>query len=685
MPMNKTLKTASAQLSFTSDNTPLSLQFDDIYFAVQDGLAESRYVFLQGNNLLQRWRQHTQPYFVIAESGFGSGLNFFACVQLFREFRQQNPEHQLTRLYFLTFEKYPFTVEQLQHAHRTLPEFAELSQRLCRHYPFALNGCHRLHFDETVLDLWFGDIRENLPLLGDYMQQKIDAWFLDGFAPSKNPQMWNDELYQAMFRYSKPNATFATFTAASAVRKGLQAAGFTVAKQKGFGHKREMLCGYKPPNEASTMQTIATQTPWYRAQSAVGEVRDVAIVGGGVASLFTALSCLKRGLNVTLYCEDPQPALNASGNKQGALYPQLSDDDLRNSRFYAHAFGYALQQIQDFIEQGVAFESGWQGVVICAYNCKVKQKLAQVAAQQWDENLFRLCDQTELSQLSGIELPCDGAFIAKGGWLAPQQLVQNGFAYLQHFNGQKCGLTIRFNQAITGLTQLENGWQLSNRQGETFQHDMVILANGHQLTQFQQTERLPLYPVRGQVSQIPTGTQLRQLKTVLCYDGYLTPVNQQQQSHCIGASHVRNCADRTFSLAEQQQNIEKIQHNLASCDWLNDVNCSDNQARIGVRCSTRERLPIMGCVPHFAQTAEQYRNLFNLRRRRQAIAPAPVYPNLYLIGALGSRGLTSSPLLAETLVCQILGEPLPLGEDLLHALNPNRTWIRKLLKGTALG
>lgn len=668
------IKIKTPEIKWLECRTPTSLQFDDIYFSVQDGLAESRYVFLQGNNLPQRWLQHTEPHFVIAESGFGTGLNFFACVQLFREFRRQNPEHSLKRLYFISFEKYPLSVPQLQQAHRTYPEFSALSARLCHHYPFALTGCHRVHFDETALDLWFGDIQHNLPQLGDYMRQKVDAWFLDGFAPSKNPEMWNEALYQAMARYSKPNATFATFTAASAVRKGLQAAGFEVNKRYGFAHKREMLCGVKIAEAAQ-----AAHTPWYQSQSAVGKLDEVAIVGGGVASLFTALACLKRGLQVTLYCEDPQPALNASGNKQGALYPQLSDDDLRNSRFYAYAFGYALQQIQDFIDQGVAFESGWQGVAICAYNCKVKQKLEHIATQQWDASLFRLCDQVELSRLSGVELHCDGAFIAKGGWLAPQQLVQNGFAYLQ-----KCGLKLRFNQSINDLQPIENGWRLTNRQGESFTHQAVILANGHQLIDFQQTEKLPLYPVRGQVSQIPSGEQLSRLKAVLCYDGYLTPADQAATNHCIGASHVRNSADRTFSLAEQQQNGEKIRHNLSGCDWLQEIDLSDNQARIGVRCSTRERLPIMGNVPHFEQIAAQYHNLFNLRRRRQPIPPAACYPNLYLLGALGSRGLTSAPLLAESLVCQILGEPLPLSEDLVHALNPNRTWVRKALKGTPL-
>ncbi|SMB86983.1 tRNA 5-methylaminomethyl-2-thiouridine biosynthesis bifunctional protein [Pasteurella testudinis DSM 23072] len=672
--MTSKLTTETAKLDFALDNTPISLQFDDIYFSMQDGAAESRYVFLQGNRLEQRWQQHAQPHFVIAESGFGTGLNFFVCMQTFRQFRTQNPQHPLKRLYFISFEKYPLSRSQLHQTHARYPEFSAFSQRLQQHYPFRLQGCQRLHFDETALDLWFGDIHDNLPQLGDAMLQKIDAWFLDGFAPSKNPQMWSSDLYHAMFRYSKSGATFATFTAASAVRKGLQAAGFVVEKQKGFARKREMLMGYKAQTAA-----LAPLTPWYWTQSAVGAVKEVAIVGGGVASLFTALSCLKRGLKVTLYCEDPAPAMNASGNKQGALYPQLSDDDQRNSRFYAHAFGYALQQLQDFEQQGIAFESGWQGVAICAYNCKVKQKLTRIAEQHWGDDLFRLCDQTELSRLSGIELNCDGAFIEKGGWLAPQQLVQNGFAHLQ-----KCGLDIRFRQSITQLIRQNTHWLLINAQEESFAHEVVILANGHQITQFEQTQNLPLYPVRGQVSQIPTGEHLKQLKSVLCYDGYLTPVDQAQQSHCIGASHVRNSADRTFSPVEQQQNADKIRQNLDGCNWLQEIDSRDNLARIGVRCSTRERLPLMGAVPDFHQTAAVYRNLFNLRRRRQPIANAPCYPNLYLIAALGSRGLTSAPLLAESLVCQILGEPIPLAEDILQALSPNRTWIRKLLKGTPL-
>ena len=170
---------------------------------------------------------------------------------------------------------------------------------------------------------------------------------------------------------------------------------------------------------------------------------------------------------------------------------------------------------------------------------------------------------------------------------------------------------------------------------------------------------------------------------MVCYDGYLTPVDYAQTTHCIGASHIRDCDDRQFSDVEQQENQHKIQKNLG-LDWTQDVNTGNNLARVGVRCAVRDRIPMVGNVPNFSAQAEQYKNLFNLRRRKQPIPLAANYKNLYLIAALGSRGLTSAPLLGETLASLIYGEPLPLSEDILHALSANRSWMRKLLKGTAV-
>ena len=659
-----------AKIHFNQENTPVSDKFDDVYFSNQDGLAETHYVFLEGNQLWEHWVNYQEAHFVIAETGFGTGLNFFAVTTLFREFRQKHPDSPLKRLYFTSFEKYPLPLDALQQAHLAYPKFSHLAQHLQQYWLNPIQGCYRFHFDETSLDLWFGDVAENLPQLGDYMNSKIDAWFLDGFAPSKNPDMWNEQLYQQMFRFTKPQGTFATFTAASAVRKGLENAGFNIKKRKGFGKKRECLSGQKTQEKPT-----ALSAPWFHSQPANLNKQDIAIIGGGIASLCTAISLVKRGAKITIYCEAEQTALNASGNKQGAFYPQLSDDNERNIRFYIHAFAYGHQFLQWAIQQQIEFEHEFCGVALCAYNEKAESKLNKIAKLNLPSDLYQSLNQTELSEKVGLPLPFGGGFIPQGAWLAPRQLVQHTFAFLE-----KQGIQIKTLQKVTALSQTENGWQITTAENKTFCHEVVVLANGHKLTEFEQTQKLPLYPVRGQVSQIPTSEKLLKLKTVLCYDGYLTPVDQAKTSHCIGASHVRDNATREFSLTEQQENQQKIQQNIPE-EWTKEVDTSGNLARIGVRCSVRDLTPMMGAVPHFSAQQTQYQNLFNLRRRKQPIEQAENYPNLYLIGALGSRGLTSAPFLGETLASLIYGEPLPMSEDLIHNLMPNRSWVRRWLKG----
>lgn len=659
-----------AKIHFNEENTPVSDKFDDVYFSNQDGLAETHYVFLEGNQLWERWVNYQEVHFVIAETGFGTGLNFFAVTSLFREFRQKYPDSPLKRLYFISFEKYPLALDALQQAHLAYPQFSHLAQHLQQHWLNPIQGCYRFHFDETTLDLWFGDVAENLPQLGDYMNDKIDAWFLDGFAPSKNHDMWNEQLYQQMFRFTKPQGTFATFTAASAVRKGLENAGFDITKRKGFGKKRECLSGQKTHEKLT-----ALSAPWFHNQPANLNKQDIAIIGGGIASLCTAISLVKRGAKITIYCEDEQTALNASGNKQGAFYPQLSDDNDRNIRFYIHAFAYGHQFLRWAIQHKIEFEHEFCGVALCAYHEKAESKLNKIAELNLPSDLYQSLSQTELSEKVGLPLPFGGGFIPQGAWLAPRQLVQHAFALLE-----KQGVQIKTSHKVTALSQTEHGWQIKTAENETFCHEVVVLANGHKLTEFEQTQKLPLYPVRGQVSQIPTSANLLKLKTVLCYDGYLTPVDQAKASHCIGASHVRDNATREFNLTEQQENQQKIQQNIPE-DWTKEVDTSGNLARIGVRCSVRDLIPMMGAVPHFSAQQTQYQNLFNLRRRKQPIEQAANYPNLYLIGALGSRGLTSAPFLGETLASLIYGEPLTMSEDLIHNLMPNRSWVRRWLKG----
>ncbi|OOF65830.1 bifunctional tRNA (5-methylaminomethyl-2-thiouridine)(34)-methyltransferase MnmD/FAD-dependent 5-carboxymethylaminomethyl-2-thiouridine(34) oxidoreductase MnmC [Rodentibacter sp. Ppn85] len=660
-----------ADIHFNEQNTPISNQFDDVYFSNQDGLAETDYVFLQGNQLWERWLTYENAHFVIAETGFGTGLNFFAALQLFREFRQKYVNSPLKRLYFISFEKYPLKPIALQQAHSTYPQFVELSQHLQRYWHAPIKGCQRIHFDETSLDLWFGDVTENLPQLGDYMNEHIDAWFLDGFAPSKNPDMWNENLYAQMYRFTKANGTFATFTAASAVKKGLEFVGFEVTKRKGFGKKRECLSGQK-----TQAKPTALSAPWYLPQPAALKKQDIAIIGGGIASLCTAISLLQRGSEITLYCEDEQPALNASGNKQGAFYPQLSDDNPLTVHFYLHAFSYGKQLLDWAIKQGIEFEHEFCGVALCAYNEKSAVKLEKIAQLDLPNEIFEMLNTEALSEKVGLPLSCGGGFISQGAWIAPRQFVQNTFSLLE-----KCGVKIKTSQKITALSQTQSGWQVHNSQNDIAEHEVVILANGYKITDFVQTEKLPLYPIRGQVSQIPTSENLLKLKSVLCYDGYLTPADHAKTSHCLGASHIRDNTVRHFSEQEQRENQQKLQQNIAQ-SWTQDVDTSGNFARIGIRCSVRDLAPMVGNVPNFPRQREDYNNLFNLRRRKQVIPSAVNFPNLFLVAALGSRGLTSAPLLGEALASLIYGEPLPLGEKIMQNLSANRSWVRKWLKGS---
>ncbi|MGB5444901.1 MAG: tRNA (5-methylaminomethyl-2-thiouridine)(34)-methyltransferase MnmD, partial [Psychromonas sp.] len=234
-----------AQIDWSDQSEPFSSQFDDVYFNTDQGIDEANYVFFAGNNLPTRWLDCQTAHFCIAETGFGSGLNFLITCLHFMQFRSSHPDHPLKQLFFTSFEKYPLTKSDLISALQQWPQLKVCIEALLAQYPIALPGCHRLLLSEfnITLDLWFGDIADTLPSLHVYDSGLFDCWYMDGFAPSKNPEMWQQRLFQRIGETCKENASFATFTAASFVRKGLINAGFDVQKRKGFGKKREMLIG----------------------------------------------------------------------------------------------------------------------------------------------------------------------------------------------------------------------------------------------------------------------------------------------------------------------------------------------------------------------------------------------------------------------------------------------------------
>ncbi|WP_179078816.1 bifunctional tRNA (5-methylaminomethyl-2-thiouridine)(34)-methyltransferase MnmD/FAD-dependent 5-carboxymethylaminomethyl-2-thiouridine(34) oxidoreductase MnmC [Aeromonas sp. RU39B] len=654
-----------ARLEWNDAGTPVSSDFGDVYFSNDNGLNETRYVFLQQNGLPERFSHHLREQFVIGETGFGTGLNFLAVWQAFSE-HLTTGSSGVRRLHFISFEKFPLSRGDLAKALAAWPELATFSQALIAAWPLPLPGCHRLLFagGQVTLDLWLGDIQDCLPLVAHNQDGIVDAWFLDGFAPAKNPQMWSPELFAGLARLARQDATLATFTCAGFVRRGLIDAGWAMQKVKGYGQKREMLVGqrqHKPPQGS-----FGKGYP-----RPAGRDGEVLIIGGGIASAMTALSLVRRGRKVTLLCADAAPAQGASGNRQGALYPLLGGEHDLLSRFYAAAFPYARARLRDLAEKH-PIAHALCGVVQLGYDDKSSQKLAKMLTGPFPAELVQRIDAAEMASVVGLPTGCDGVAYTQGGWLCPADLTRAALA-----EASATGLlTIHVNTTIESVTQQGEKWQAQGTV-QSWQAPNLVVAAGHRLGELLPFAQLPLYPVRGQVSHIRTNQTLQPLKQVLCYDGYLTPAHAG--SHCIGASYGRNQTELTYREEEQADNRARLIACLPDQDWPTAVDVSDGQARVGIRSATRDHLPVVGPVAILDQLEMQWRDHASDRSWT-----LPTWPGLFVIGALGSRGLCSAPLCGELLAAEICGEPLGLDADLLAALHPARTWTRKLLKGKPL-
>ncbi len=627
----------NAKITWNEAGTPVSDAFGDVYFSNDNGLNETRYVFLQQNGLPERWINHPHPTFIIAETGFGTGLNFLATWQQFNIYREQQPSGNVSRLHFISFEKYPLSRSDLILALNSWPELNHLSTKLIDIYPHAVSGCHRLQFDhgQVVLDLWFGDVNEQLPQIYCPPEGYIDAWYLDGFAPSKNPDMWSSSLFQQMFRLCRENATLATFTAAGFVRRGLAEAGFAMNKAPGYGKKREMLQGKCSKSLAPDFSSCSKSS-------------EIAVVGGGIAAASLVYLLTQRGYQVSLYCAESDVAQSASGNPQGAVYPLLHTPEDTLSQFFAAAFDFCKQTIQPVLESQ-KIPHDWNGVEIRNIDEKQTRKNQQVLAAGFPDELITSCDK--------------GVFFPTGGWLNPALLTQTLFS-LASETGQ---LSKHFNTQITAFNKTDTDWQLVDQTNHLWHADQVILANGAHIDQFTQTAGLPITPVRGQISFIQAFNHTNESDHVICGDGYVVPQHAEQQ--VIGATYTRNDFSRDVRESDHQENIQKMQSTLQSPSTPVTV----IGGRAAIRAVTRDHLPLVGGMRTLPEDSD-------LSEEISSFSAAGWLPDnktsLYVLAGLGSRGLCSAPLAAEILISLILKEPLPCSLPVLNDLDPQRRWLK---------
>jgi tRNA 5-methylaminomethyl-2-thiouridine biosynthesis bifunctional protein len=707
------LKISNANIAFNEKGTPVTNTINDVYFSSENGIQEAHHVFIKSNNLNERWAASSLPSFHIGETGFGTGLNFLVAAQQFITFRKNHPASQLSQLYFFSTEKYPLTKSDLSKTLALWPELATSSESLLALYPMPLSGLHRIHLfaDQVVLDLWLGDAIEGFTYAHAHQEGRIDAWFLDGFAPSDDESMWQPALFKQMKRLSRDKATFATLTTTKIVEEGLRGIGFAIQKQKWLATKPEMLRGsitFEKNEQITPRQAPifhrhppTTDTPSLKQQ-------HVAIIGGGIAAAICALKLIRAGKKVSLFCADKTLAQGASGNEQGGFYPQLNAEAGIASQIHAQSFLYARQFYDQLLSQGYWFQHQWCGVLQLCFSDNVTTRYQNMMRKQtWPQSLVDWVEPKQASSIANLPITSPSLHLPLGGWLSPPGLVH---ACIDA--ARKGDFNLYLNHRLVSIVPTES--QLQNQL--IFKHieddfdadvdatleaaveatvnetaDIVVLACGAESHLLSGLD-LPFRMTRGQVERIPTNTSLSGLSAVLCHKGYMTPAHNDH--HAMGSTYVKNDMNTEYRESEGELNLRMHQQALNNTSWSNklalnkavsddslrhDLPNNDLRGRAAIRCSLPDHLPVVGAFPIIEKQKTELSELYKAKSDDYYPIPS-VQPNVYLLTGLGSRGLTTAPLMAEILVSQLCSAPLPLDSRLLNALNPNRFVVRDLIR-----
>lgn len=718
--MTVTPATLGESPSGQAAGVPYSPLYDDVYHAVAGAWAQARHVFLAGNGLPQRWQGRTR--FVILETGFGLGNNFLATWAGWL----RDPA-RCDHLIFVSVEKHPLQRDDLARAHdladhpasapapmparagaepvegeaidrntQDLHDRYQLAHRLVQAWPPLTPGLHTLHFEQATpaaqdaasarspqrvsLLLGLGDIADLLPAL----VLRADAFFLDGFAPAKNPQMWDEGLLSRLNRLAAPGATAATWTAARRVRDALAQAGFTVMRTPGFAGKRDMVQARYEPRYTPAPQAGG----WWPEPAAAS--RHAIVLGAGLAGCMAAYQLCKAGWRVTLIDPHTGPAQEASGNPGGLFHSVLHAEDSIHARAHRAAALSTWRLARPWMESG-CLAGDARGLLRLDAQMQADAAHTLLAAQQLGPDHVQWLDAAQAQARSGLAVPSGGWLFHQAGWLHPAGLAQvllDEARLLKH-DGRPLLTCLWQRKATQILTSLQGLWQVTDAQGSIAQAPSLILCNALQaphllstLPADQAVAPLPLSAVRGQITALEEslcGIHLQQPTLPVAGSGYVLPL--RPGALLCGATTQHHDADTSVRKADHR-------HNLAQAARLGAIAPLEPEAplpaalqgRTAWRATPPDRLPLVGALPWSAErlaSASQPRRLDQVRlipRQRDQ------HGGLYVLTGLGSRGITWSALAGELLAHWVTGSPCPVESDLRDALDPARFLVRQMIR-----
>ena len=651
------------------DGQPYSELFDDIYYSsseseVISGESEFQHVFFKHNGLPERWQGRND--FVIAELGFGSGLN---CILTIREWLKHCAEcNEEKTLHYVAIEKHPLSAENIAELISRYAELKPFCDELLKNYPPAIETTHsrRLFDNRVLIHFKFMDACDAL----DDHQLNVDAWFLDGFSPAKNPAMWSQQLFLSIAQNSSEGATCSTYTSAGMVKRNLQKAGFVVKKVSGYGKKRDMLVAKLSAPETSVAQLNNTTTsslkykdiPWFEPpQQKAAAIKKATIIGAGIAGLSLAYALVQRGWMVTIVDKDGDIQKQASSNPAPIVYPRLSINNDVDTEFFTAAYCQALhifKSLQKKSQQRFWIDDGLLQLMD-------KKRITQIINKfQFNSDFISIVDGLIDESIVAREENQVTVNYASAGVVLP--------ALLSGVLKNECANKLNMVDAeVTNINYDGNKWQCLSDSLVINETEILIIANGTGINDLGLSLTFPVEAIRGQVVALNESQTSHQIKKTLNADIHITPAINSR--HYLGATYTRNGRNIEVSQKDNRALLESVNKIYPEVFNEDDV-C---EAWVGFRAMSKDRVPIVGAVADESFFNKEYADIRH-GNTSKTYQPASYLNGLYISAAHGSRGFTSSFLSAEIVASLINAEPSPVSKRVIDYLSPSRFIVNKL-------
>jgi len=547
LPSSRTIpqKITNADIEW-SEGSLFSKDFNDIYFSVSGGREESTAVYLNGNDLAERFS--TAGKFVIGELGFGTGLNFALTVELWKKYAPPS-----ATLFYISYEKFPLTSQIIQEVLGSQQVDADLIQKILLNLPPRVEGLHVLDFLEyrVRLLLNFGDAEEKL----EETSATVDAWYLDGFSPSKNPELWSQSLFKSLSNLSHRLTTAATYSVSAGVRNHLQELGWEIKKVPGPGYKKEIL---RATFSAGSV-LIPREVP-----------KKAAIIGAGLAGCALAEALVRRGVSVSLFDYRGDVAKAASGNDLGVVLPYPSRErDLRH-RFYNAGFLY----LKNFLKR---YPQEMNGVLFSPFRTRHEGFFEDYNRFGYPAEYAGVLNTEKSCEVAGINVNSEYIHFPTAGAISFPKLS----------NEIVCGVSERFfDSRISDLVCMQ-------------EFDLVALTTGAEFELHPDALKKFLMPLKGEILSIKENQISKELKLPLCSDGYIFP--SVDGFHLVGSTYERDKSDEIESESGKSALIQKFK-NLTGTNFRDVITRTQ---RASVRSASRDRMPVVGSlgIPEYGSSA----------------------------------------------------------------------------------